>query len=249
MPVVPADTPVDWPSLTTREWFSPCMAADWVRLAFLAPAASLDVCSTATHSSGEARDDILEVIPTFRELSLLLIQHRPGRGVTRPESRFADTLANSYVAPKMVSPSVFWPFVARFLLSFQVPRKTPHGTTVFSDKRGFLRATSSKLGLGASPGFHTPKGKPVKGLWGKLIALSNPDIALFQQVGGASTYSIVKGETSAQHLLLGPLALVNSRCTLHANCLPDKDSSPRPIDPVTGLSSTELAYKRIQGTN
>ena len=244
MSVVPADIPVDWPSLTTREWFSPCMAADWVRLAFLAPASSLDVCSTSTHSSGEARVDILDVIPTFRDLSLLLIQHRPGRGVNRPESLFADILASSYVAPKMVSPSVFWPFVARFLLSFQVPRKTPHGTIVFTDKRGFLRATSSKMGLGVSPGFHTSKGKPVKGLWGSLFALSSADIAFFQQVGGASTHSIVKGETSAQHLLLGPLALVNSRCALHANCLPDKDSTPRPSDPVTGLSSTDwtMAY-------
>ena len=179
MSVVPADILVDWPSLTTRKWFSPCMAADWVRLAFLAPAASLDVCSTATHSSGEARYDILEVIPTFREISLLLIQHRPARGVNRPESIFADILASSYVAPKMVSPSVFWPFVARFLLSFQVPRKTPHGSIVFTDKRGYLRATSSKMGLGVSPGFHTAEGKSVKGLWGSLFALSSADIAFF----------------------------------------------------------------------
>jgi hypothetical protein len=213
---VPTATPVNWSSLITREWFSPCMAADWVRMAFLAPAAALEVSNVATHTSGSGRDAILDVIPTFQDLCLFLNQHRPGRGVLNSTHRFADQLAEAFVTPSWVDAPAFWGFAAHFLLSFQVPRKTQHGTVVFTDKRGHLRASSSKMGLGVCTGTSTPKGRVVKRLWGSLFALSAEDVLIFKKIWGASTHSIVQGESDVQHLLLGPLALVNSRCAAHS---------------------------------
>ena len=75
----------------------------------------------------------------------------------------------------------------------------------------------------------------IRGLWGELHKLSSQDVAslrLAQQ--GLSSLSCQRGRRFPFILLVGPMALANSRCISHRNALPDTQPDSRPIIPGTG---------------
>ena len=109
------------------------MATDWVRLAFLGPAAGMQLPVVRTHTNETALASILDVIPDFLPLCKFINFNRLDNKTTDPIIHFSLALSRQYEAPSGPPARAFWEFVARFLLPFQVPRIVLSGRIVYSD--------------------------------------------------------------------------------------------------------------------
>ena len=141
------------------------MAADWVRLSFLGPAAGMQLPMVRTHTNGSALASIMDVIPDFLPLCKFINSNRLDNKTIDPTSHFSLALSRQYEAPSGLPVPVFWDFVARFLLPFQVPRIVLSGRIVYSGtKKGYLRAYSSAHGLWVATALSCQAGKVIRGL-------------------------------------------------------------------------------------
>jgi hypothetical protein len=116
---LPPSVPVDWSSLHTRSWLLPIMAADWVRLSFLGPAAGMQLPMVRTHTNGSALASIMDVIPDFLPLCKFINSNSLDNNTIDPTFHFSLALSRQYEAPSGLPVPVFWDFVARFLLPFK----------------------------------------------------------------------------------------------------------------------------------
>ena len=230
-----SDTPLavrDWerPSLPQREWFIPCLAADWVRVNVLAAIVGVDPATPRLHLGGPFPQALLANLHPWEEVKALLDD--------RAQSRL-QSLAHAFHASlplgDSVPPGTFWGQVLAYTDELFWPdrrRRNPPLSVDWHPSRGFGI-------LSRRPYRHQECRIP--GLWGKLYNISDDYIWLHHH-DTAITRSMVRGG-DAFFVLLGTLALVNHACPAHANIIPDSqpggEGSKRQRE--SGLTPTDYA--------
>jgi hypothetical protein len=100
--VAPAAATPSWThSYSDRNWFTPCLASDWVWLAFYQQASGLR-SRIKTHSNGHCLQSLREVISTFEDVCSVMRRGRPSSGTLDSVSMFAGSLASQFLVPDFV---------------------------------------------------------------------------------------------------------------------------------------------------
>jgi hypothetical protein len=135
----------------------------------------------------------------------------------------------------------FWKFVARYLRVFVFPRFWGGHRDIPEERRGVLRVHHLRhLGFGVSSVFALKHGDSIEGLWGRLFELTPEDSTSLESLYTSTRKTKVSGDNSSvEFILLGSLGLANHFCSAHSTIAPDQDELRRPLDPRTGLSTTD----------
>ena len=228
-------THTKWLACSGERWFSLSLAEDWVRLALLAPISSAPLGGVTLHSFGPTEMLLRASIPPYTALHKVLI------GATDTVT-LSDRLSNKFPLPTSLplDGEAFWRFVARFALSLALNTAAPRGSLMSlwgtgSTPLGLRPYYDPDAGLGLRLSSAAKKGTLLPRLWGECLPLSTEDHLLLVSIGKASAASLMRGDLSAlDHIVVGPLALVNHACLSHANVSP-MSGPETPRDPITGL--------------
>jgi hypothetical protein len=215
-----------WLRASTKPWFTHCVAEDWCRLGFwkfvchLRPATDL-----RTHCFGASREAVLHCLPSIHEIITIL------------NKKMSTVQLINFLHLNCTSPDIdgidvgaFWELVTQMLLSTDIPvsYSVKTGPVYGIPTVGVRVSHTTTMGLGLTSTRDLPDGTALPSIWGEVYPLSTDDLALFLLIDRASKRSLVLGDGSLiHHLLLGPLALVNGACDIHATAVPDLDDNPR----------------------
>ena len=206
-----------WEQFFDRTWFTPCLADDWVRLAFHRPVS----CGFSenelpdTSSTGSTLMELARTIPTYEELEPLL---KPGLEAQELERSLQLTLATPCI--QGLDGSQFWTFIAKYLCSFQAPSFDTGTRSYAEDCPGLLKTHFARSsGLGIATTECALQDTPIAGLWGATYEVAAEDIIILTEIGSAIINSRLRAShamVTSDYVLLGPQNLMNHACEDHA---------------------------------
>lgn len=234
----------DWCSLLKEKWFPLILAEDWVRLNILSYLANVRNDVVMTHSIGATRNILLRTAVPWDEFGSMFSVTRQSRTALAEslqvtfQSHLEDL--NPLLEGRADGWGEFWDFAARFIDSLNWEGHEGNGRlSVFWDDEAGFGLASAKIYTGEGP---LPK------LWGDPVELSPRAVSILDNIDNATTRSLVRGNATIMHVLLGPLSILNHACVKHCNLLQDSETGIGARNTRSGLSETDYrgAHKPLE---